>query len=151
MNVKLKMFLLTHNFFDWVVQARTCTTSTATISTANFPVFIVGFQYCVTIIWPPSDLAQWWPLSGCYCTFSILAVITYHTFSPHQLSATCNVKSNASWSNKWHAWIDHCPYLLYSETTAKRAGLESPAGKEDHVELDSLIAIPGYGWVCRFL
>ena len=35
-------------------------------------------------------------------------------------------------------WCDsYCPYLLSSETTAKGTGLETTAGKEDPVELDS--------------
>ena len=39
-----------------------------------------------------------------------------------------------------HEWINeipNCPYLLSSETTAKGTGLETSAGKEDPVELDS--------------
>ena len=35
----------------------------------------------------------------------------------------------------------HCPYLLSSETTAKGTGLEETAGKEDPVELDSILAL----------
>ena len=35
----------------------------------------------------------------------------------------------------------HCPYLLSSETTAKGTGLESSAGKEDPVELDSNLTL----------
>ena len=34
-----------------------------------------------------------------------------------------------------------CPYLLFSETTAKGTGLEKLAGKEDPVELDSSLAL----------
>jgi hypothetical protein len=37
----------------------------------------------------------------------------------------------------------HCPYLLSSETTAKGTGLESIAGKEDPVELDSSQSLRG--------
>ena len=37
----------------------------------------------------------------------------------------------------------HCPYLLSSETTAKGTGLEETAGKEDPVELDSILALSG--------
>jgi hypothetical protein len=37
----------------------------------------------------------------------------------------------------------HCPYLLSSETTAKGTGLETLAGKEDPVELDSSLALWG--------
>ena len=33
----------------------------------------------------------------------------------------------------------HCPYLLSSETTAKGTGLECSAGKEDPLELDSIL------------
>ena len=43
-----------------------------------------------------------------------------------------------------HEWINEdflCPYLLSSETTAKGTGLESLAGKEDPVELDSSLAL----------
>ena len=35
----------------------------------------------------------------------------------------------------------NCPYLLFSETTAKGTGLEKLAGKEDPVELDSSLAL----------
>ena len=35
----------------------------------------------------------------------------------------------------------HCPYLLSSETTAKGTGLETSAGKEDPVELDSSLLL----------
>ena len=31
----------------------------------------------------------------------------------------------------------HCPFVQFSETTAKVTGLGTPAGKEDPVELDS--------------
>ena len=43
-----------------------------------------------------------------------------------------------------HEWINEtpiCPYLLSSETTAKGTGLETLAGKEDPVELDSNLAL----------
>ena len=35
----------------------------------------------------------------------------------------------------------YCPYLLFSEPTAKGMGLEQSAGKEDPVELDSSLAL----------
>ena len=35
----------------------------------------------------------------------------------------------------------YCPYLLSSVTTAKRTGLGPLAGKEDHVELYSSLAL----------
>ena len=34
-----------------------------------------------------------------------------------------------------------CPYLLSSETTAKGTGLDLMAGKEDPVELDSILTL----------
>lgn len=48
----------------------------------------------------------------------------------------------------------HCPYLLSSETTAKGTGLETTAGKEDPIELDSNVRMVKhcYGvdrWVCE--
>ena len=35
----------------------------------------------------------------------------------------------------------HCPYLPSSETTAKGTGLECSAGKEDPLELDSILTL----------